>query len=176
MLLVDDTPRQRKKKCVCVVFVSVDFGYLRSLFSEMPVQLLVLEEVVRPVAAAGEEAGEGPEDPEAEVADELHARFCPYLAAVLSRLRSLQVRHHGPLYLNVVSGLHLFACKQQNPFHLRILSVVANLSLFSWFISMIGPLQQTAECETAARTRQLFTHAHKVLQQQVKLPGRKRCI
>jgi len=84
-----------KRSAYFLFFFFVERGRL-CLVSEMLVLLLVLEEGVRPADAAGEEAGVDPEDPEAGVADELHARFHLYLAAVVSRLRSLQACHHGP--------------------------------------------------------------------------------
>jgi hypothetical protein len=106
MLLVDDTPRQRKKKCAnavqeCVFFLLTFSSFL---FPGMPL-LLVLEVVVRPADVAGEGEGVAPEGPEAGVADDQYVCFSQRMAAA-----TLPLSQTFPVFLLVffaVPSVHL---------------------------------------------------------------------
>jgi hypothetical protein len=116
MLLVDDTPRQRKKKWAYLFFFVFSLSLaltslLPFLVSEMP-QLPVLEEVARPVGVAGAGAGGDPVDPGAEEVDELHVRFSLCSAAVVSLYFKL-VTIALLSYFRFVSVQRALACKRK---------------------------------------------------------------
>jgi hypothetical protein len=132
----------------------VERGRLRLvlLFSEMLALLLVLEEGVRPADAAGEEAGVDPEDPEAGVADELHARFHLLGSALGCRCIALAVTSSLSSWPFCTYASFLLCTLL--PVNEMEYSIFKNLSVVEYYSSLLSiikctPVFKTVRSETA---------------------------